>query len=174
MSTSGITYVVGDATRPVGTGPKVIAHVCNDQGGWGRGFVVALSRHWAEPERVYREWHQQHVDGWAGARFELGRVRFARVVPSSVDGGVVVANMVAQRGIRHDPSAPPAVDYPALRRCLEYVGDVAVVDGESVHMPRIGCGLGGGSWEVVEELVLDHLVDRGLSVTVYDLPGGAA
>jgi hypothetical protein len=41
----------------------------------------------------------------------------------------------------------------------------------SIHMPRIGCGLGGGDWSVVEEAILATLVDiYGLSVTVYDLP----
>lgn len=170
---TNITYVVGDATQPVGDGPKVIAHVCNDAGGWGRGFVVALSRRWSEPEYVYREWYrQQHIDGWHDAQFKLGRVRFARVVPSDAPGGgIVVANMIAQRGIRHDPTAPAAIDYLVLRQCLEYVGDVTVNKGESVHMPRIGCGLGGGSWEVVEEIIHDHLIDQGVPVTVYDLPG---
>jgi len=35
-------------------------------------------------------------------------------------------------------------------------------------MPRIGCGLAGGTWEEVEPLVQEHLaVD--FNVTVYDL-----
>ncbi|WP_436847462.1 hypothetical protein [Streptomyces aureus] len=37
-----------------------------------------------------------------------------------------------------------------------------------MHMPRIGCGLAGGSWSRVEPLVTERLVRRGLSVTVYD------
>ena len=45
-----INDVIGDATQPVGAGPKIIVHVCNDIGGWGRGFVVAISNHWPEPE----------------------------------------------------------------------------------------------------------------------------
>ncbi|MFJ9407826.1 hypothetical protein [Streptomyces sp. NPDC101393] len=40
---SAITYVQGDATAPQGKGVKVIAHVRNDLGGWGKGFVLALS-----------------------------------------------------------------------------------------------------------------------------------
>lgn len=40
----------------------------------------------------------------------------------------------------------------------------------SVHMPRIGCGLGGGNWEFVESLIVEYLCDRGVPVTVYDLP----
>jgi hypothetical protein len=36
-------------------------------------------------------------------------------------------------------------------------------------MPRIGCGLAGGRWELVEPLVIGHLVRRDVAVTVYDL-----
>lgn len=27
-----ITYTTGDATQPVGPGPKILVHVCNDRG----------------------------------------------------------------------------------------------------------------------------------------------
>lgn len=47
---SEITYLRGDATAPHGKGVKLIVHVCNDLGGWGKGFVLALSRRWPEPE----------------------------------------------------------------------------------------------------------------------------
>ena len=60
---STIDYVKGDATSPVGSGTKIICHVCNDVGGWGRGFVVALSRRWSAPEARYREWHAQGEAG---------------------------------------------------------------------------------------------------------------
>lgn len=38
-------------------------------------------------------------------------------------------------------------------------------------MPRIGCGLAGGTWRVVRELILDEICSRGVKVFVYDLPG---
>lgn len=49
-----INYVTGDATKPQGDGIKIIAHICNNRKGWGKGFVLAISRRWAEPERIYR------------------------------------------------------------------------------------------------------------------------
>ena len=36
-----IVYTIGDATLPAGPGPKIIVHICNDQGKWGKGFVSA-------------------------------------------------------------------------------------------------------------------------------------
>ncbi|MGA3490465.1 hypothetical protein ACK8GG_20940, partial [Micromonosporaceae bacterium DT55] len=50
--------IKGDATSPQAKGRKVIAHICNDLGGWGKGFVLAISRRWPEPERDYRAWHR--------------------------------------------------------------------------------------------------------------------
>ena len=35
-----IHYIKGDATQPQAKGNKVIAHICNDLGGWGKGFVL--------------------------------------------------------------------------------------------------------------------------------------
>lgn len=48
-----LTFVRGDATNPQAKGPKVIAHICNDRGAWGKGFVLAISKRWPEPEAAY-------------------------------------------------------------------------------------------------------------------------
>ena len=53
---AGVVYLTGDATCPQARGVKVIAHVCNDLGGWGKGFVLAISERWALPEAEYRAW----------------------------------------------------------------------------------------------------------------------
>ena len=34
-----IIYAVGDTTLPMNNGPGIIAHICNDIGQWGKGFV---------------------------------------------------------------------------------------------------------------------------------------
>lgn len=39
-----IHYITGDATIPIGEGKKIIAHVCNDIGAWGKGFVLPLAK----------------------------------------------------------------------------------------------------------------------------------
>ncbi|MER8100702.1 macro domain-containing protein [Kitasatospora sp. NPDC094016] len=155
-----ITYVRGDATAPQGKGVKVIAHVCNDLGGWGKGFVLALSRRWPEPEAAFRRWHRER----AGNDFGLGAVQLVQVEPY-----VWVANLVGQRGIRTGRSTGVPVRYEAIDTALAALGDHARELGASAHMPRIGCGLAGGRWERVEPLVSARLVERGVPVTVYDV-----
>jgi O-acetyl-ADP-ribose deacetylase (regulator of RNase III) len=164
-----ITYVAGDATTPLGGGVKVITHVCNDLGGWGKGFVLALSGRWPEPEAAYRAWHRQR----ARNDFGLGAVQLVQV-----ERYVWVANLVGQRGILPQPpagrcprsgrSSGVPVRYEAIDAGLAALGDHVLRLGASVHMPRIGCGLAGGRWERVEPLVRARLADRGVAVTVYD------
>ncbi|QNE73684.1 Appr-1-p processing protein [Streptomyces finlayi] len=155
---SQIRYVRGDATAPQGKGVKVITHVCNDLGGWGKGFVLAVSRRWPEPEAAFRRWHRER----AVNDFALGAVQFVRTTPY-----VWVANMVGQRGIRTGGKGVP-VRYEAIDAALEKVADRAAELEATVHMPRIGCGLAGGRWSRIEPLIEQRLVERGISVTVYD------
>ncbi|MEV7603495.1 macro domain-containing protein [Kitasatospora sp. NPDC089797] len=155
-----ITYVRGDATTPQGKGVKVIAHICNDLGGWGKGFVLALSRRWPEPEAAFRRWHRERAKN----DFGLGALQLVQVEPS-----IWVANLVGQRGIRTGRSTGVPVRYEAIDTALAALGGRALDLGASVHMPRIGCGLAGGRWEKVEPLVADRLTARGVPVTVYDV-----
>jgi hypothetical protein len=100
------TYLIGDATAPSGRGPGVFAHVCNDSGGWGKGFVLAINRRWAEPEAAYRSWAR------SGQEFGLGMVQLV-----TVEEQLRVANMVAQHGYVSRAN-PVAIRYGALSRCL--------------------------------------------------------
>lgn len=131
-----INYIRGDATAPHGKGVKVIAHVCNDLGGWGKGFVLAISRRWPEPEAAYRRWHRER----AANDFGLGAVQYVQVGPYTW-----VANMIGQRGTRTGSKGVP-VRYEAIDKALDALGEKVAELGASVHMPRIGCGLAGGTW----------------------------
>jgi len=149
-----LTYLTGDATAPADR-PAVIAHICNDVGGWGAGFVLALSAKWSEPERNYRAWHA------SGDGFDLGATQVVIVEP-----GLYVANMIAQHDVVATGGVPP-IRYDALRTALLDL-DEKVAPETTVHMPRIGCGLAGGTWDRVVTLVAETLVAAGREVFVYD------
>jgi O-acetyl-ADP-ribose deacetylase (regulator of RNase III) len=151
-----IRYLQGDATNPaavaVGSSRFVIAHVVNDCGGWGRGFVVSLSKRYAAPEQAYRDLAKS-------GGLTLGDVQF-------VDCGTrtTVANMIAQEA--YSKPGQPAIRYDALETCLNKVHEYAIDLGASVHMPRIGCGLAGGKWSEIEPILERAL--EGIDVYVYD------
>ena len=154
-----ILYSNGDATLPQGQGPGIIAHVCNDIGQWGKGFVLPLGKRYPEAEKQYREWYKRN-----DPPFALGRVQFVEVAPK-----LWVANMIGQRGIARRGSLPP-VRYEAIQECLRSVCVFATEQKAYVQMPRIGCGLAGGKWEEVSQIVEEELVQHGLFVLVLDLP----
>ena len=150
-----IHFLTGDATHPVGDGNKIIAHVCNDVGKWGKGFVLAISKRWREPRDEFMLLHSRRA-------LMLGMVQ---LVP--VEKSIWVANMIAQCGTVPQGGVPP-IRYGALLDCLKQLGFEAHQRNASIHMPRIGCGLAGGNWEKVEALIRDTLpLTR---IFVYDLP----
>jgi hypothetical protein len=133
----------GDASRPlVKEGTVVIAHVCNNRGGWGRGFVVSLSREYPEAERAYRSMNSRQR--------LLGTIQLA--VVEKEDPRVVVANMIAQDGYR-SPQNPRPLNLPALNQCLNSMASWLSRQPTPllIQMPLLGGGLGGygaeGDWD---------------------------
>jgi O-acetyl-ADP-ribose deacetylase (regulator of RNase III) len=155
-----IKYVTGDATRPEGEGIKFIVHVCNNIGAWGAGFVLALSKRWKEPEEAYRAMSEDEM--------ELGNVRMV-----GVEDDIAVGNMIAQEGTGYAADGTPPIRYYALALALTSVNHAAILHAEyndepvSIHMPRIGSGLAGGDWKVIEMIIRECTT---VPVTVYDLP----
>jgi hypothetical protein len=140
-------------------GARVICHIVNDGAVvWGgRGFAANLRRRHPKVQEDFKDWA-----GSSREQLRLGNVHFA-----NIDPGLVVASMIAQRG--YGPSTTPRIRYGALQQCLETVARNCK-PGSSVHMPRIGTGAAGGSWPLIESIIVDKLLTAGLAVTVYDLP----
>lgn len=152
-----IQYVKGDATQPIVEGNKIICHICNDIGGWGRGFVLAISKKWKTPEIEYREWHKK------GDNFLLGEIQLV-----AVESDIWVVNMIAQHKINSNSQGIPPIRYDALEKCLIKLSKQALQLNASVHMPRIGCGLAGGKWEEIGPLIINYLIKKEIKVFVYD------
>jgi len=158
-----LIYVSGDATKPSQPGVQVLVHVCNDVGAWGKGFVIAVDKLSKEPKEYYLRQAKY------GKNFKLGQVQWTFVHPQ-----FAVVNMIAQHGLRSG-SNPKPIDERALYRCLKKVDTACaalICDTDdkrlSIHMPKIGAGLGGGDWDFIE-----GVVDLALSrwrVFVYTLP----
>lgn len=152
----------GDATCPIGPGVKIIAHVVNDIGKFGKGFALALARRFPECRDDYIDWHH------SGENFALGRVQIYHESPY-----IKVAHMIAQRGLV-GRSNPVPLKYDALEKCLKslaiYADEVNEDGGKaSVHMPKIGCGLGGGDFNKVTEIIDKVFANSTVPVTMYIL-----
>jgi hypothetical protein len=163
MGPPKIEHVRGDATQPRGPGLKILTQIVNDKAlTWGGGLSLAVRRKWPQAQKEFTDW----IENIAGLP-RLGKVHFSQQADS-----IVIASIVAQSG--YGPSARPRIRYGALERGLSEIGLRATETSASIHMPRLGCGEAGGNWNIVGELVETNLVNRGISVTVYDQPGKRA
>lgn len=163
-----IQYLVGDATQPEGSGLRIISHICNDSGRWGKGFVVALSKRWPQPEAAYRDWFAEREE----EEFALGNIQCVRI-----ESDLFVCNMIAQHGVKPKDGVQP-IRYDAVETCLSRLADMVAkyLTHASIHMPRIGCGLAGGDWRKIEPIIRRTLCAKDVPVYVYDPPdkGGSA
>ena len=160
----GITYITGDLLDiEVDTRPLVFAHVVSDAAhAWGRrGVAATLSTAFPDAARAFRSWSIAD-----GEHLSLGRIH---AVEQNLRGAdVTVVSMVAQHGYGAD--AVTRLRYDALACCLSAVATLAERSGGHVHLPRIGAGQAGGRWNVVADLIHEHLVSRGVAVTVHTKP----
>jgi O-acetyl-ADP-ribose deacetylase (regulator of RNase III) len=155
-----IKEVDGDALQPRGVGPKVVAHVVPDTNSvWGGNGFASQVRH-----RFPGVWMQFRSETQAQHRAPA----LGEVFLGAIGNDVTVAHMVAQRGI--GASGSQRLRYAALAQCLSEVRAKAQELGASVHMPRVGTGHGGASWDIVKELIAEELVDKGVPTTVYRRP----
>lgn len=155
-----IRILRGNALSPRGDGPRLIAHIVNDRSStWGGGFAKQVAIHYTDAQLDFRKWSRDPD------HLKLGNTHFF-----GHPSGIEIASMVAQHGF--GASEIPRIRYQALEACLTMVRERAKVHGATVHMPRIGCGLAGGKWEVISELIEQSLLRHNILVTVYDLPSG--
>ncbi|RYE91151.1 MAG: Appr-1-p processing protein [Myxococcales bacterium] len=149
-------FLVGDVTRPAGQGPKLLVHLCNDVGSWGQALDRSLDVRWSEPRTRYQTWHREGL--------ALGETQFVQVEPD-----ITIVNLIGKHDVGPIGGVAP-VRYEAIRAGLARVREAALEHSASVHMPRIGCGLAGGSWERIRPIVHEELCVHGIHVTVYALP----
>ena len=159
-----INYIDGDVleVEPEPGRKSIIAHICNDAGGWGAGFVVAISKKWKEPEEEYRRWYK--LNGQSITPFRLGEIQVVQVRKD-----LAIANMIAQHSYGFKGDTPP-IRYDRVRQCLNKLALVANTHEASVLLPRIGCGLAGGTWQVIEGIIKETLIAKNIEVYVYTLP----
>ncbi len=149
-----ITYRKGDLMQ-VKSG--ILAHGCNMHGVMGSGVAKLVKEMYPKAFERYRK------DLTGG--FPLGSVS----VWSPQETGTVeflVASCLTQEDMGYDGKR--YVSYDAIDSCFNILNIISIKAGLPIHIPRIGAGLGGGSWDVIAEIIRDRCEE--VSVTVWDLP----
>lgn len=80
---------------------------------------------------------------------------------------VVVVNAYTQYYYgRNSPGCNQPLDYSALTLCLRKINHI--FKGKHIGLPQIGCGLAGGDWNLVKEIIQKELCD--MNITIVILP----
>ena len=121
-----------------------MAHGCNCAGSMGKGIAVEFKARW--PAMFERYWELCR-DG----RFKPGDVFHWQ------EGGVTVFNLGTQKHWRTKASLK------AIDAALETMITMAEARGiDTIILPRIGGGLGKGSWDRIKQI----LIERGSATAV--------
>lgn len=152
-----IHFVPGNAARPIFR-PALILHVVNDIGAWGRGFTASLDQEFPQA----KGWYQRMTD-----------TPFGGFLGHPAGEGVWIGHLLAQHGLPGRGNRAP-IRYDALANALRTAAVARPVFDPvaSVHMPRIGCGYAGGTWDKVEPLI-EAAFGPEVNIYVYNLPSAS-
>lgn len=142
-----ILYITDDITTMHG---GIIAHGCNCSGGFGSGVAGAIRKKWPI---VYDRFKANGTGNHL-----LGTVDFIEVAPT-----IRVANMYTQEFYGRDGKryADPLAIERALTEVIFEASNLGCLEeDDNIYMPKIGCGLGGLSWELDVEPIVNKLSQR--------------
>lgn len=78
---------------------------------------------------------------------------------------VVNAYTQYKYGANHADGDKKPVDYEAITLCMRKINKI--FSGMKVGLPKIGCGLAGGDWYLVKEIIKKELKDCDVTVVNY-------
>lgn len=134
----------------------LIVHGCNSHGVMGAGIALAIKNEYPEAFDVYKREYDTYG-------LKLGTFTHAEVGPNKF-----IINAITQGdfGI-----GKRQVDYEAIAKCFEKLvlfrkqnlSDLDIV------FPKIGAGLGGGNWNIIEKII-DETVPDTIKKILYVYP----
>lgn len=139
---------------------KYIAHGVNCQNKMGSGVAKVLFTKYPSVKEEYHEyceymWNRREKRG----KDLLGRYCTAPQYPIEK----VIINAFTQNKFGYD--GEKYVDYEAIYKVFKSLSQSKI---KEVAIPKIGCGLAGGNWEIVSRLI-DDATGNDLDVYVYYL-----
>jgi len=143
-----IKHVVGDLVRDAEM-YDVICHGCNCFCTMSAGIAPQIKAKFPE---AYA----------ADCATTAGDVNKMGTITHTESGKPIVVNMYTQYDTKGRRSGQMDFDYDAFRKALKEVK--AKFSGKMMAMPKIGAGLAGGDWEIIERILDDEM--RGEYVTV--------
>lgn len=132
-----------------------ICHQVNCQGRMASGIAKQIRDRWPEVYTNYARIVTTHM---------LGKVQILYIEDANIPRQCVV-NMFSQENYGYDGAR--YTSYDAFWNCLNELKD-QIPEGATIAFPyKIGCGLGGANWEIIEKMI--EVVFKDYGVFIYKL-----
>lgn len=143
-----ITYKTGNLFT---TDAPVIVHGCNCQGRMGSGIAKQIKENYPEAFDAY-------------ISPIVTKLTLGNIIPAST-GSKFIINALTQD--RYGFDGKLYTDYDAVRTCMKKISRLLLPQKPVIAMPKIGCGLGGGDWNIISKIIEEELKD--FEVEVWEL-----
>jgi O-acetyl-ADP-ribose deacetylase (regulator of RNase III) len=147
-----IEYRQGDVLdAPSGS---IIVHGCNARGVMGSGVAKAVKYRYPEAFEVYLR------------KFYTGGLILGEYTSYATPHKTLIVNGITQKS--YGTKVQRYVDYEAVAQVFKNVvedmvwtqGDPKCIHYDTIAFPKIGAGLGGGSWDVISAIIDEAIPDN--------------
>jgi O-acetyl-ADP-ribose deacetylase (regulator of RNase III) len=134
----------------------VVVHGCNCFCTMGAGIAPHMAKAFGcDDYPLEEEEHRGDINKLGCIEFGYHELPGKRIYP-------VNAYTQYGFGINHKNGSSIPLDYEALTLCMRKVN--YVFKGRKIGLPAIGCGLAGGSWDIVSKIIQKELKDCDVEV----------
>ena len=144
-----IKYIKGSVFN---THCHVIAHGCNCKGGFGKGIAYTIAKMHPEVRVAYMTKYNS-LHSW-----KLGDIQYVNVKSSTYH---IIANCATQFSFL--PHNVLHADYEAIKKIMIELHDFCKANNYGLAIPKIGAGLAGGDWSIIEKIIEEIFV----SIDIY-------
>ena len=146
---------------------KIIVHGCNCQGAMGAGFALGIKNMYPGAYESYR------------LEYTTNGLRLGESTWFDNNDNIIIVNANTQDYYSRTSNVV-SVDYNAVRKCFRDINDEALkilgtnivmpsisdiadcdikITEVQIHFPLIGCGLAGGNWKIVSQIIDEEIDD---------------
>jgi len=148
-----IKYVNGDLIQAFEDGKvTMIAHGCNCVGGFGSGVAGQIAKRYPLVRDKYKQLHKE-----GGTKLGFFQTLY---IPEK--GWII--NCGTQKN--YLPRNVRNADYDAIKKTMELLYSFSGNFNTTPAIPKIGCGLAGGEWDIVEDIINKIFHDRDIVVYI--------
>jgi len=149
-----INYIVGNV---LDSRDDVLVHGCNCFNTMRSGVAALVTRYYPGASEADKQ-------TFAGDETKIGTYSFWTGKNKNCDKDITVVNAYTQTTYGRSKTFVFA-DYDAIRNVMTEIRDD--FKGKTICMPKIGAGLAGGDWSIIEKIINEVFGD--IQVNVYVL-----